>query len=353
MSEETTYKSAGVDVEEGERFVRLIKPLVESTYGGMKVSPLGGFAGAFPLDAGAFREPLLVSATDGVGTKLKTAFSARKFDTIGIDLVAMSANDVITCGAKPLFFLDYLATSKLDSEQAAEVVRGICEGCVQAGCVLMGGETAEMPGFYARGEFDLAGFCVGVVEKDLYIDGGRVGPGDAVIGLASSGLHSNGYSLARKVLFDIGDYSIDSKPPSLSETIKPSKTLGEELLTPTAIYSKAVLGLCGEFDIKALAHITGGGIPGNLSRVIPDGLFAEIRGQSWPGSPVFDLIMKTGNVSCEEMYSTFNCGIGMMAVLPREQAEEAISLARDLSETAYLVGEIKELDAPGDKVRIL
>lgn len=347
MSEEITYKSAGVDVKEGERFVRLIKPLVESTYGGMKVSPLGGFAGAFPLDAGAFREPLLVSATDGVGTKLKTAFSARKFDTIGIDLVAMSANDVITCGAKPLFFLDYLATSKLDSEQAAEVVRGICEGCVQAGCVLIGGETAEMPGFYAQGEFDLAGFCVGVVEKDLYIDGGRVGPGDAVIGLASSGLHSNGYSLARKVLFDIGGYSLDSELPGLS------KTLGEELLTPTAIYSKAVLGLCGEFDVKALAHVTGGGIPGNLSRVIPDGLSAEIRGQSWPDPPVFDLIMKTGNVSCEEMYSTFNCGIGMMAVLPREQAEEAISLARDLSETAYLVGEIKELDAPGDKVCIL
>lgn len=347
MSEEITYKSAGVDVEEGERFVRLIKPFVESTYGGMKVSPLGGFAGAFPFDAGAFREPLLVSATDGVGTKLKTAFSARKFDTIGIDLVAMSVNDVITCGARPLFFLDYLATSKLDSEQAAEVVRGICEGCVQAGCVLMGGETAEMPGFYAQGEFDLAGFCVGVVEKDLYIDGGRVGPGDAVIGLASSGLHSNGYSLARKVLFDIGDYSLDSEPPGLS------KTLGEELLTPTAIYSKAVLGLCGEFDVKALAHVTGGGIPGNLSRVIPDGLFATIRGQSWPGPPVFDLIMNTGNISCDEMYSTFNCGIGMIAVLPREQAEEAISLVRDLSETAYLVGEIKELDAPGAKVSIL
>lgn len=346
MSEEITYKSAGVDVEEGERFVRLIKPLVESTYGESKVSPLGGFAGAFPLDAGAFREPLLVSATDGVGTKLKTAFSARRFDTIGIDLVAMSVNDVITCGARPLFFLDYLATSKLDSQQAAEVVKGICEGCVQAGCVLLGGETAEMPGFYAQGEFDLAGFCVGVVEKDLYIDGAGVGPGDAVIGLASSGLHSNGYSLARKVLFDVGNYSLDSEPPGLS------KTLGEELLTPTAIYSKAVLGLCGEFNIKALAHVTGGGIPGNLSRVIPDGLFATIEGQSWPGPPVFDLIMKTGNISCDEMYSTFNCGIGMIAVLPREQAEEVISLARDLSETAYLVGEIKELDAPGAKVSI-
>lgn len=347
MSEEITYKSAGVDVEEGERFVRLIKPLVESTYGGMKVSPLGGFAGAFPLDTGAFREPLLVSATDGVGTKLKTAFSASRFDTIGIDLVAMSVNDVITCGAKPLFFLDYLATSKLDSEQAAEVVKGICEGCIQAGCALMGGETAEMPGFYAQGEFDLAGFCVGVVEKDLYIDGARVGPGDAVIGLASSGLHSNGYSLARKVLFDVGGYSMDSKPQGLS------KRLGEELLEPTAIYSRAVLGLCGEFDVKALAHITGGGIPGNLSRVIPDGLFAAIQGQNWPGPPVFDLIMKTGNIRCDEMYSTFNCGVGMIAVLPQEQAKEAISFTRGLSEVAYLIGEIKELDAPGDKVRIL
>ena len=347
MSEEITYKSAGVDVEEGERFVRLIKPLVESTYGGTKVSPLGGFAGAFPLDAGAFREPLLVSATDGVGTKLKTAFSARKFDTIGIDLVSMSVNDVITCGARPLFFLDYLATSKLDSQQAAEVVEGICEGCIQAGCVLIGGETAEMPGFYAPGEFDLAGFCVGVVEKDLYIDGSRVGPGDAVIGLASSGLHSNGYSLARKVLFEIGDYSLDSKPQGFS------KTLGEELLIPTAIYSKTVLRLCEEFDVKALAHVTGGGIPGNLSRVIPDGLFAAIQSQSWPGPPIFDLIMKTGNVSCDEMYSTFNCGIGMIAVLPKEQAEEAISLARDLSETAYLIGEIKELDTQDPKVSIL
>ncbi len=347
MSEKITYKDAGVDVEEGERFVRLIKPLVESTYGESKVSPLGGFAGAFPLNTDAFREPLLVSATDGVGTKLKTAFSARKFDTIGIDLVAMSVNDVITCGAKPLFFLDYLATSKLDSEQAAEVVKGICEGCVQAECVLIGGETAEMPGFYAEGEFDLAGFCVGVVEKDLYIDGAGVRPGDAVIGLASSGLHSNGYSLARKVLFDIGGYSIDSKPRSFS------KTLGEELLTPTVIYSKAILGLCAEFDVKALAHVTGGGIPGNLSRVIPDGLFAAINRGSWTTSPIFDLIMKTGNISRDEMYSTFNCGMGMIAVLPREQAEEALSFAQDLSEAAYLVGEINETGTTGSKVRIL
>jgi len=346
VSEEITYKSAGVDVEEGERFVKLIKPLIESTYGTREISPLGSFAGAFPLNAGAFRQPLLVSATDGVGTKLKTAFSAQKFDTIGIDLVAMSVNDVITCGATPLFFLDYLATSNLDSGQAVEVVRGVCEGCIQAGCVLMGGETAEMPGFYSQGEFDLAGFCVGVVEKDLYIDGAQVRTGDVLIGLASSGLHSNGYSLARKVLFDIGGYSMDSKPPGFS------KTLGEELLEPTVIYSGVVLDLCRKFDVKALAHITGGGIPGNLSRVIPEGLSAEVKSRSWPDSPVFDLIMKTGEISRDEMYSTFNCGVGMIAVLPREQAEEAISFIEDFSEVAYLIGEIRESEASGSRVSI-
>ena len=344
--EEVTYKSAGVDVEEGEKFVQLIKPLVESTYGANKVSSLGGFAGSFPLDVTAFREPLLVSATDGVGTKLKTAFSVQKFDTIGIDLVAMSVNDVVTCGAKPLFFLDYLATSRLRSEQAVEVVKGISEGCIQAGCVLIGGETAEMPGFYASGEFDLAGFCVGVVEKAFYIDGSAVGPGDAIIGLGSSGLHSNGYSLARKVLFDIGGYTMDSKPEGLS------KTLGEELLKPTRIYAKAVLELLGKFNIKAFAHITGGGIPGNLSRVVPDELSAAIDGDSWPVPPVFDLIMKTGNVSSDEMHRTFNCGIGMIAIIPQAEAAEAISFARDIRETAYLIGEIKHRSAADEKVRI-
>ncbi len=347
MSEEVTYKSAGVDVEEGERFVRLIKPLVESTYGQSGAGPMGGFAGAFPLDVATLRNPLLVSATDGVGTKLKTAFSSGRVDTIGIDLVAMSVNDVVTCGAKPLFFLDYLATSKLNPEQAAEVVKGICEGCVRAGCALLGGETAEMPGFYADGEFDLAGFCVGVVEKDCYIDGARIAPGDAVIGLASSGLHSNGYSLARKVLFDIGGYSMSSEPTGYP------RALGEQLLEPTLIYSKAVLELCEKFDVKAFAHITGGGIPGNLSRVIPDGLFAEINSESWTIPPIFDLIMKTGNISRNEMYSTFNCGVGMIAVLPREQAQESLSFARSLSESAYLIGEIKRSGTPVPKVRII
>ncbi len=342
---ELNYKSAGVDVEEGDRFVELIKPLVESTYGARKVSPLGGFSGAFPLDAKGFRQPLLVSATDGVGTKLKTAFTVEKFDTIGIDLVAMSVNDVITCGAEPLFFLDYLACSRLHSEQAVEIIKGICEGCVRAGCVLMGGETAEMPGFYTRGEFDLAGFCVGVVEKDLYIDGSGVNPGDALVGLASSGLHSNGYSLARKALFDVAGYSLDSKPQGLD------RTLAEELLEPTIIYSKVVRGLCAEFDVGAFAHITGGGIPGNLPRVIPRSLCAVIEEESWKPAPVFDIIKKAGNISWREMYRTFNCGIGMIAVIPATQASQAVSLARDYGFPAFPIGEIEQ-GGGSDRVRI-
>lgn len=343
---ETTYRSTGVDVEEGERFVRLIKPLVEATYGKRKISSLGGFAGAFPLDARAFREPLLVSATDGVGTKLKIAFAARKFDTIGIDLVAMSVNDVVTCGAEPLFFLDYLATSGLDSAQALDVVKGVSKGCVEAGCALVGGETAEMPGFYAPGEFDLAGFCVGIVEKDLYVDGGAVAPGDAVVGLASSGLHSNGYSLARKVLFDIGGYGMDSRPGDLGKTLK------EELLRPTLIYVKTALGLCRNFTVKALAHITGGGIPGNVSRVVPDGLFASIDGSSWSRANIFDLIEKTGEINSAEMYRTFNCGIGMVAVVPQEQAAGVVAFAGDQGETAHIIGEIAVAEPSAPKVAI-
>lgn len=343
---ETTYKSAGVDVAEGERFVRLIKPLVEATYGKRKISPLGGFAGAFPLDVRAYREPLLVSATDGVGTKLRIAFAARKFDTIGIDLVAMSVNDVVACGAEPLFFLDYLATSGLDSSQALDVVKGVSRGCVEAGCALVGGETAEMPGFYARGEFDLAGFCVGIVERELYVDGSAVARGDAVVGLASSGLHSNGYSLARKALFDIGGYGMDSRPGDLG------KTLGEELLRPTLIYVKTALGLCRNFTVKALAHITGGGITGNVSRVVPDGLFASIDGSSWPRPKIFDLIQKTGDIGSAEMYRTFNCGIGMVAVVSREQATEAVAFAEGRGETARVIGEIAAAEPSAPKVAI-
>lgn len=343
---EVTYRSAGVDVEEGERFVRLIKPLAEATYGKRKVSPLGGFGAAFEFDPGAFREPLLVSATDGVGTKLKIAFAARRFDTVGTDLVAMSVNDVAACGAEPLFFLDYLAASALDADQAVEVVRGISAGCVEAGCALAGGETAEMPGFYAEGEFDLAGFCVGVVEKDLYVDGSGMEPGDAVVGLASSGLHSNGYSLARKVLFDIGGYELDSSPGRLG------RTLGEELLSPTAIYVKVALGLRRDFDVKAFAHVTGGGIAGNVSRVVPDGLFADIDGESWTRPAVFDLIRDTGDIGSAEMYRTFNCGIGMVAVVPGEQAGEAVSFADGMGLRAFVIGGIREAGEGEGKVGI-
>ena len=343
---EVTYRSAGVDVEEGERFVRLIKPLAEATHGKRKVSPLGGFGAAFEFDPGAFREPLLVSATDGVGTKLKIAFAARRFDTVGTDLVAMSVNDVAACGAEPLFFLDYLAASVLDADQAVEVVKGISAGCVEAGCALAGGETAEMPGFYAEGEFDLAGFCVGVVEKDLYVDGSGMEPGDAVVGLASSGLHSNGYSLARKVLFDIGGYELDSSPGRLG------MTLGEELLSPTAIYVKAALGLRRDFDVKAFAHVTGGGLPGNVSRVVPDGLFADIDGESWTRPAVFDLIRDTGDVGSAEMYRTFNCGIGMVAVVPGEQAGEAVSFADGMGLRAFVIGGIREAGEGEGKVGI-
>ena len=343
---EVTYRSAGVDVEKGERFARLIRPLAEATRGKRKVSPLGGFGAAFEFDPGAFREPLLVSATDGVGTKLKTAFAARKFDTVGVDLVAMSVNDVVACGAEPLFFLDYLAVSALDVDQALEVVKGISAGCVEAGCALAGGETAEMPGFYREGEFDLAGFCVGVVEKDLYLDGSETKPGDAVLGIASGGLHSNGYSLARKVLFEIGGYDLDSEPEGLG------RTLGEELLSPTVIYVKTALGLRRGFDVRAFAHVTGGGLPGNVPRVVPDGLFADIDGSGWPRPPVFDLIRKTGNVDPAEMYRTFNCGIGMVAVVPAAQAKEAISFASGLGRESFVIGEIREAGEGEGKIGI-
>ena len=343
---EVTYRSAGVDVEKGERFARLIRPLAEATRGKRKVSPLGGFGAAFEFDPGAFREPLLVSATDGVGTKLKTAFAARKFDTVGVDLVAMSVNDVVACGAEPLFFLDYLAVSALDVDQALEVVKGISAGCVEAGCALAGGETAEMPGFYREGEFDLAGFCVGVVEKDLYLDGSGTKPGDAVLGIASGGLHSNGYSLARKVLFEIGGYDLDSRPEGLG------RTLGEELLSPTVIYVKTALALRRDFDVRAVAHVTGGGLPGNVPRVVPDGLFADIDGSGWPRPPVFDLIRRTGNVDPAEMYRTFNCGIGMVAVVPAAQAEEAASFASGLGRDAFVIGEIREAEEGEGKIGI-
>ncbi len=333
MTDKLTYKSAGVDIDAGNRFVELIKPFVKSTFRPEVLTDIGGFGGLFGLKGG-YKEPVLVSGTDGVGTKLRAAFMADRHDTVGIDLVAMSVNDILVTGAEPLFFLDYFACGKLEPERHSKVVSGIAEGCRQAGCALIGGETAEMPGFYAEGEYDLAGFAVGIVDKSKIIDGSRIKPGDVLVGLASSGLHSNGYSLARKVFFDAAGLKIDSHVPELG------KTVADELLTPTRIYVKNILALMGEFDIKGLAHITGGGITENLPRVFPDGCRARIRKGSWEIPPVFNFIREQGRVDEAEMLRDFNMGIGMIAVLGADEAESFAKKAAMLGEKTYVMGEI-------------
>jgi len=334
MSREMDYRQAGVDIEAGEAAVERIKGLAGSATRPEVLSGLGGFAGLFALNSSAYREPVLVAGCDGVGTKLKLAFTTGFHHTIGIDCVAMCVNDVLVQGAEPLFFLDYLAVGKLDPEQAEQVVAGVAEGCRQAGCALLGGEMAEMPGFYLQGEYDLAGFAVGVVEREKIIDGSTISPGDAVIGLASSGLHSNGYSLVRKVLLEQAGLSLEQTAPGLNVP------LADELLRPTRIYTRAVLPLLKRYTIKGAAHITGGGLPGNLPRILPAGVQAVIRDRSWPVPPVFDLIQKLGPVRREEMYRTFNMGIGFILVAPAEQSEAIIA---DLSEDrleAWQIGEI-------------
>ncbi len=333
MTDKLTYKSAGVDIDAGNRFVELIKPFVKSTFRPEVLTDIGGFGGLFGLKGG-YKEPVLVSGTDGVGTKLRAAFMADRHDTVGIDLVAMSVNDILVTGAEPLFFLDYFACGKLEPEKHAKVVSGIAEGCRQAGCALIGGETAEMPGFYADGEYDLAGFAVGIVDRTKMIDGSRIRPGDVLVGLASSGLHSNGYSLARKVFFDAAGLKIDSHVPELG------KTVADELLTPTRIYVKNVLALMDEFDIKGLAHITGGGITENLPRVFPDGCRARIRKGSWDIPPVFDFIREKGRVDEAEMFRDFNMGIGMIAVIGADEAESFAKKAAALGEKTYVMGRI-------------
>src|SRR6184192_4753188 len=288
-----TYRDSGVDIERGDALVERIKPLARRTARPEVLAGIGGFGGLFEVPQG-YREPVLVVGTDGVGTKLKLAFLAGKHDTVGIDLVAMSVNDVVVCGAEPVVFLDYFATSRLDAAQAERVVAGIAEGCVRAGCALIGGETAELPGFYADGEYDLAGFCVGVVEKSRILDGSRVRAGDAVLGLASSGLHSNGYSLARKVFGD-----------------RPTGELLDLLLEPTRIYVKDCLALRAATDVHAFAHVTGGGLPGNLPRVLPAEHRALLRRGSWPVPEIFRRIQREGDIAEGEMLRTFNLGVGM------------------------------------------
>ena len=285
MSEERiTYKDSGVDIDAGNTFVKMIKPLVKATSRPEVMADIGGFGGLFSLNTAKYKNPVLVSGTDGVGTKLKLAFMADRHDTVGIDLVAMCVNDIIVQGAEPLFFLDYLATGKLDPAKAADIVKGISAGCVQAGCALIGGETAEMPGFYADGEYDIAGFTVGVVDRDNLIDGSSITVGNTLIGLASSGLHSNGYSLARKVIFEKMGLKIDSVLPGTGLSV------ADELLTPTRIYVKSILNLLRDFTINGIAHITGGGLLENIPRVLPQGCKAVIRKGSWPVPPIFDIL---------------------------------------------------------------
>ena len=329
-----TYRDAGVDIDEGDRLVELIKPLARPTLRKEVLAGIGGFGGLFALDMARWKEPVLVSGTDGVGTKLKVAFAADRHATVGIDLVAMCVNDVAVVGAEPLFFLDYFATGKLSADQAAEVVKGIAEGCRQAGCALIGGETAELPGFYARGEYDLAGFAVGCVERSRILDGRSVAPGDAVLGIASSGLHSNGYSLARKALFD--RHPLDWAPPELG-----GRTLAEALLEPTRIYAKDVLALLEAVPVKSLAHVTGGGLPGNVPRNLPDGTKAVLDARRWPRPPIFDLVQREGEVPWDDMLLTFNMGLGLVAVLAPSDVPAAQQLLASRGLASWPVGGIE------------
>ena len=334
MAKRMTYRGAGVDIDAGNKFVDLIRPMVRKTFRPEVVTDIGGFGGLFALQAKKYRNPILVSSTDGVGTKLKVAFMTGKHDTVGIDLVAMCVNDVVVQGAEPLFLLDYLATGKLTLGVSTQIIKGVARGCIQAGCALIGGETAEMPSFYPEGEYDLAGFTVGVVDRSKVIDGSAIQAGDRLVGIASSGLHSNGYSLARKVLFE----RMRLKPGSRVHGL--GRNIGEELLVPTKIYVKPLLDLIQNFPIHGMAHITGGGISDNLPRVIPPGCKALIRRGAWPVPPIFQVIRQGGNVDEEEMLRTFNNGIGMIVVVPAKAVEGVIARLRRWKEKAYPIGEI-------------
>lgn len=333
-----SYKNAGVDITAGYKAVELMKKHIARTMINGKASDIGGFGGLFDLNLEGIEHPVLVSGTDGVGTKLKIAFLMDKHDTVGIDCVAMCVNDIICCGAKPLFFLDYIATGKNYPEKIADIVSGIAEGCVQAGAEIIGGETAEMPGFYPEDEYDLAGFTVGVVDKKKILDNNTIKPGDAIIALPSSGVHSNGFSLVRKV-FDIENTDLHKPIEELG-----NKSLGETLLTPTKIYVKPVLALFEKVNVKAISHITGGGFYENIPRSIPKGFGAKIYEKNVKILPIFNLIEKVGNISKHDMFNTFNMGVGMSIVVPEEQKELALQVLRENGEDAYIIGEIIESD---------
>ncbi len=330
-----SYRQSGVDTDAGNALVERIKPVARETFRAGVLEGPGGFGALFELPADRFRAPALVSATDGVGTKLKLAGMLNCHHTIGIDLVAMCVNDIVVCGAEPLYFLDYFATGKLDVEQAETIIAGIARGCVIAGCALVGGETAEMPGFYAAGDYDLAGFAVGVVEKDERITAQRVCAGDTVIGIGSSGPHANGYSLIRKII-DVNGSDLDQKFAGA--------TLGDALLAPTRIYVKTILDLLKSVRVTAIAHITGGGLPGNLPRVLPPGLSARISRSSWSMPPVFRWLQENGRIEQAEMLCTFNCGIGMVVCVDSRQTDSAVTRLENSGETVFVLGEIVESD---------
>lgn len=339
-----SYKDAGVDINAGNELVDRIKPHVKRTRRPEVIGGLGGFGALCAIPA-KYKEPILVSGTDGVGTKLRLAIDLHKHNSIGIDLVAMCVNDLIVQGAEPLFFLDYYATGKLDVDVASDVIKGIADGCEQSGCALIGGETAEMPGMYHANDYDLAGFCVGVVEKNEIIDGSEVRVGDALIALASSGPHSNGYSLIRKIL--------EVAKVSAAETLLEGKPLAEHLLAPTKIYVKSILQLIKRVDVHAIAHLTGGGFWENIPRVLPDHIRAVINEQSWQWPAIFKWLQQNGNVDTHEMYRTFNCGVGMVIALPQEDVETALALLAQTGEKAWVIGQIEHLDEQDKKQVII
>lgn len=332
MSQSLSYRDAGVDIDAGDSLVEKIKPYAKRTMRPEVLGDLGGF-GALVEISQKYRQPVLVSGTDGVGTKLKLAFDWNKHDTIGIDLVAMSVNDILVQGAEPLFFLDYFACGKLDVERAASVIKGIAAGCEQSGCALIGGETAEMPGMYPDGEYDLAGFAVGVVEKDQIITGRDIVAGDVILGLASNGIHSNGYSLVRKI--------IDHAQPNLDAELTPSQTLREAILAPTRLYVKPILAALKQFTIKGMAHITGGGITENVPRILPDNTVANINTDSWSLPKLFQWLQQAGQVQMQEMYRTFNCGIGMVIIVDAKEATTIQQFLQQQGETVYQIGTVQ------------
>ena len=334
MKKKLTYADAGVDIEKADGLVETIKKIAKKTRRTGVMGEIGGFGGLFSLNTANMKNPVLVSSTDGVGTKLKIAFLMNRHDTVGIDLVAMCVNDIAVQGARPLFFLDYLATGKLETGTVTDIIKGIGEGCIQADCALIGGETAEMPGFYRENEYDLAGFAVGIVDNSKIVDGSEIRPGHQIIGIASSGLHSNGYSLVRRICFEVLGLKVDSHVPELG------KTLGEELITPTRIYSETIQSLVRDLPIQGLAHITGGGIMDNIVRIIPRACGIAIKKGSWDIPPIFPLLQEAGNVDEREMMRTFNNGIGLVAVVPEEKVQEVLNRLTGSGEKAWAIGEV-------------